>query len=522
MYEEFFGMTHRPFSANPNAAEFTAIGPIQDALESVLNCLTHSRGVAVVTGATGMGKTAFCRHVAHILRETHLAVYPTAASLETRRAFLQSILYELGADYLGLDEEEARLRLYAAAQESKRQGKILLLIIDDAHLLHGRLLDELRSLVDYTPHGEALFRIILCGQFALEETLADPSHASFAQRIGSHVCLETYSLEQSARFLIDRLRSSGVESLDDVMTSEALELICRAADGNLRCLCQLVDHALLLAFAQECRPVDEETVRAAFDDLRDLPLPWGEISPATAHSDRSNAPINAEAVPPAMDGGQGAVPSPSADGDADFSSSIGDMAELPASTMDVEVEYAVIEVGAEVPRRTIANEDVAASGSITGSAPASVSTSPWPPAMPNKPADLPAFAPFAVEEIPVLDRYAALDRLAELPVEKHGSVRIPACDFVAPEAVSAAARLDCDGIERQLLSTIQETLQKIRQFDRDTSTGDSHSTSPVAVNPHDAVPAPDRTEPVTEDAVHRRFGLLFTRLRERRRRLGGE
>ena len=127
MYEQFFEMTHRPFSSLPNADEFSATGPMQEALESVLNCLIHSRGVAVITGGTGTGKTAFARHIAHVFRETHRAVYPTPASLQTRKAFLQSLLYELGADYVGVEEADARLRFLEAAQEHARNGKSLLL-----------------------------------------------------------------------------------------------------------------------------------------------------------------------------------------------------------------------------------------------------------------------------------------------------------------------------------------------------------------------------------------------------------
>ncbi len=283
MYEEFFGLNRRPYSAVPCAEDFVAVAPLQDALDSVIHCVSQARGIAVVTSQPGMGKTMLCKRMVSLLSDRFSSVYLNGAGIETRRALLQAILFELGGEYIGLTEQEARLQLFQLAKSTNgKDGAELqgiLLIIDEAHLLRPRLFEELKTLADYAPNGQSLIRVVLCGPFELEEKLTDPGLSGFNQRIGVQVNLAPLSLEESAALIGERLRACGATDISTILTEPALELICRASDGNLRCLTQLADHSMLLAFAMNRRPIDEATVRAALDDLKELPLRWSEIPP---------------------------------------------------------------------------------------------------------------------------------------------------------------------------------------------------------------------------------------------------
>ncbi|MBC8113277.1 MAG: AAA family ATPase, partial [Candidatus Saccharimonas sp.] len=190
---------------------------------------------------------------------------------------LQTILCELNHSYRQQDEQELRLELSPAIRALRPQREALVLICDEAHQLSEELLEELRILSDLAEHGRPLVRLVLVGQLGLEETLALSSLEALSQRIRAHVCLETLNRVGSLDYIDYRLTWAGGRT-DEIFTAEALELVSRAADGVPRCLNQLCDHALLLAYVAEQQPVPAELIREALQDLRQLPLHWNESS----------------------------------------------------------------------------------------------------------------------------------------------------------------------------------------------------------------------------------------------------
>ena len=106
MYEGFFGLSKRPFSAVPNTESFVGLTPVQESLDALLTCVTQSRGIAVVTSAAGMGKTLLCKRLVEVASTQFQVLYLGTAAFRTRRALLQAILYEFGIEYEGLTEQE--------------------------------------------------------------------------------------------------------------------------------------------------------------------------------------------------------------------------------------------------------------------------------------------------------------------------------------------------------------------------------------------------------------------------------
>ncbi|MEK6260777.1 MAG: AAA family ATPase [Planctomycetota bacterium] len=277
MYEAFFGLKRRPFAATPDPQCFLASGTIQAALDEVVVCVEQGQGIAVVSAPAGTGKTLLCERLCSELGERFESVLLRHASFLTRRALLQTILCELNHSYRQQDEQELRLELSPAIRALRPQREALVLICDEAHQLSEELLEELRILSDLAEHGRPLVRLVLVGQLGLEETLALSSLEALSQRIRAHVCLETLNRVGSLDYIDYRLTWAGGRT-DEIFTAEALELVSRAADGVPRCLNQLCDHALLLAYVAEQQPVPAELIREALQDLRQLPLHWNESS----------------------------------------------------------------------------------------------------------------------------------------------------------------------------------------------------------------------------------------------------
>lgn len=280
MYESHFGLMKRPFAVTPDGSCVFITEAILETLSELQLRLDAGQGIAILTAGPGTGKTLLCRHLAAQLQEKFSVILLGSANFPSHRALLQSLLYELGAAYTGLDEHELRLELQSQLQQRARAGRPAVLILDEAHLLPTNLLDEIRTLADLTADGQPLLRMMLSGQLLLEERLISAELDAINQRLVCHVYLDPLTLEESRNYVRYRITVAGGDA-DQIFTTEALDLIVHSSSGLPRCLNQLCDHSLLLAFVADYRDVPRAIVSEALQDLRQLPLHWNEsVSPA--------------------------------------------------------------------------------------------------------------------------------------------------------------------------------------------------------------------------------------------------
>ncbi|HUG92851.1 MAG TPA: AAA family ATPase [Planctomycetaceae bacterium] len=398
MYESFYGLERRPFSATPDPECSVPVPATDAALAEIRATLESGQGIAVLTAPPGTGKTLVCLRLAAMLADRFACVWLPTASYCTRRSLLQAILYELGRPYAQMAEQELRLQLVSTARTYAGRERAVVVIVDEAHLLSPRLLEELRSLTNIAAAGRSLIRVVLCGQLALEETLAEPALSALNQRIDCQVTLVPLTAMESRDYLAARLRWAGGEP-EAIFAPEAVDLICRASDGNPRCLNQLADHALSLGQSRQELPVSAATVRAALDELKQLPLHWADSTAAPESGGYDAADHGADR---GDDRGEPSSP---------CSIEIGPAAGQPAhgrdGWMDDERENAaVIEIGdieIREPVRAVgagaAAAAVAGSGAVRG-------------------AD-------GFVEVPVIDRYAMLDAgLVPAPGATAGDSRV--------------------------------------------------------------------------------------------------
>lgn len=275
MYEEFFGLQRRPFSATPDAQCFVPLETHQGALDALAVSCERGQGICVLTGDAGLGKTLVGLRLAFELQPTFATAFLGHSAYATRRALLQAILFELHRPYDRMAEQELRLELTASLKALRPEKQGFVLIVDEAHRLTAPLLDEVRLLTLLAEAGEPLARVVLIGNREFEERLANPELAEFNQRIGCQVDLASLTQVESQEYLSANIELAGGDA-EELFTEEALTFLAKAADGVPRCLNHLADHALLLAYVTERRPVSVEIVRQALDDLKQLPLHWND------------------------------------------------------------------------------------------------------------------------------------------------------------------------------------------------------------------------------------------------------
>jgi type II secretory pathway predicted ATPase ExeA len=275
MYESYFHLTHRPFAAPPAAERYIPTDALEQARTTLVRVVQRAEGPGLVIGSAGTGKSLLCQLVAEHFRGKFAVATLAAARLSTRRALLQNILFELKLPYRDMDESELRLSLidHLEPRESGLAG--LLLLVDEAHTLPLRLLEEVRLITNLVRDGEPLVRLILAGGMQLEERLASPKLESFQQRIAARCYLQPMGRDETIYYVQEQLKRAGAPA-DGLFTAAALRAIHTASDGVPRLVNQLCDHALMLAALGGHTQLDAAGINEAWADLQQLPVPWHE------------------------------------------------------------------------------------------------------------------------------------------------------------------------------------------------------------------------------------------------------
>ena len=272
MYEAFFKFRCRPFLATVETSRYYPATVIENARKTLVRAIERAEGPGLIVGPSGTGKSLLAQMLAEQLADQFSVALLSNGRLATRQALLQAILYELRLPYRGMDEGELRLLLvdHLEPDNSGRQG--LLLIIDEAHTLPWRLLEEVRLITNLVRGGQPRARVVLAGSPLLEERFASPRMNSFSQRLAARCYLESLDSVETGDYV--RAQISAVGGDPQLFLDEALKSVYRATDGIPRLVNQVCDHALLLASLGGVERMTSEVIDEAWSDLQQLPAPW--------------------------------------------------------------------------------------------------------------------------------------------------------------------------------------------------------------------------------------------------------
>lgn len=281
MYEAYFGFTKRPFPSTPQVESYFPARTIEAARTTLSRCIERGEGPGMVLGPSGTGKTLLCRVLAKQFTETLQVALLPCGRLGTRRALLQAILYEVGRPYRNMDEGELRLALIDYLNGNQDGPRRILLLIDEAHGLPLRSLEEVRMLTNVVCEGQPGVRLVLSGNSSLEERFANPQLDSFSQRLVGRCYLESLQGGETREYIHAQLDSAGAEG-EAVFPAETCKSVYQATNGVPRLINQVCDHSLLLAYVRERKELEPALVEEAWADLQQLPTPWNGESRETA------------------------------------------------------------------------------------------------------------------------------------------------------------------------------------------------------------------------------------------------
>lgn len=266
MYEEFFGLARSPFLPTPDPHFLFLTASHRRGFADLLRALLRRRGITVLTGEAGTGKTTLLRAALDLISASHgqvsLVFHPTLAPAE----FLELALLELGMGPLPSSKARRLMELRQYLYEQYVRGRVVVLVVEEAHQLCPEVLEEIRLLTNLETEAGKLLQILLVAQKELDILLSRPGLERLRQRIACRLTLKPLEANEIAPYLRFRWSKAGAASVLP-FTEDAIDCVGTFSRGIPRIINAICDHALSLVFRQGVGGVFPEHIVTAARDL---------------------------------------------------------------------------------------------------------------------------------------------------------------------------------------------------------------------------------------------------------------
>ena len=258
-----FGFVKMPFSKDIAPSDLFSH---QGHLEAVarIGFLVDELGIGVMTGEVGSGKTVAVRKAVSLLEPSrHSVIYLSNPALGTRGIY-QQIVAHLG-EQPHFHKASLIPQAVSLLSGESEKGRKVLVICDEAHLLEGSQLEELRFLTNAEMDSSSSLALLLVGQPNLKARLRLSTFAALEQRITLRYSLPQMTSEETKSYINHHLKLAG--RTDALFSDEATGLIHQVSRGLPRSVNNLARQALIAAYANRSAIVDERSARQAISEV---------------------------------------------------------------------------------------------------------------------------------------------------------------------------------------------------------------------------------------------------------------
>ena len=264
MYLRHFGLNEPPYRITPVTVFFFSGANRGEILDALIYSISDVEGIIKVSGEVGSGKTMLCRMLLEKLPDHIEAIYLANPSLSR-----EEMLYAI-ADGLGLNIKGERVGIIMQSiqnklEEKAREGKRIVVLVDEAHAMPLDTLEELRLLYNLQAGNAKLLQIVLFGQPELNVKLEQPNMRQLKDRIAHHFNMQPLSRSTLESYLMFRMRQAGYHG-PDVFSDAAIKCIANASNGLMRRVNILADKSLLASFVEGTHNIEVRHVKAAMRD----------------------------------------------------------------------------------------------------------------------------------------------------------------------------------------------------------------------------------------------------------------
>ena len=262
-YFKTIGLHKEPFSTSPDPEFFYLSKEHETALTNIMIELRLKRGLSVILGDVGTGKTTLSRKLIQELKTRDDIIFSIVLvpSFENEFLFLKSLAKNFEIDNNPaatiLDLREALERFLF--QKGVNENRIIVLIIDEAQKLNGPSLENLRALLNYETNEYKLLQLVLLGQLELHSVILNMPN--FFDRISFKYTLNPLGLDETKELVSFRLRQAGYSASVPLFSDGAVAEIHEYAKGYPRRVTMICHKALKALMIQNKLVVDQQIIK---------------------------------------------------------------------------------------------------------------------------------------------------------------------------------------------------------------------------------------------------------------------
>ena len=268
MYTEFYKLAAQPFQLTPDARFFFESTVHRQAMAYLVYGLHHAEGFIIITGEVGAGKTIL---VENLLSTIDRSSFVTTKIVTTQLAG-DDLLYMVAAGFgiakEGLAKGPMLQRISEFALAQHRNGKRVLLIIDEAQNLSFEALEELRMLSNIFFDRTMALQTFLLGQPQFRATLGSPRLEQLRQRVTAAYHLGPLGEGETKAYVEHRLRRADWKG-DPHFNEDCFPLIHQRTGGVPRQINTLCSRLLLFGFLEELHTLTTHAAEKVANDLRE-------------------------------------------------------------------------------------------------------------------------------------------------------------------------------------------------------------------------------------------------------------
>jgi general secretion pathway protein A len=262
MYLQFYGITENPFNLVSDPRFFYYSESHCEAMSHLLYGVRERKGIVLMLGEAGTGKTTLIRATLEVLRSTRvmasMIMNPLMSSTEE---FFEALLRGFGLDGFKRSNMEMMEVVQRFALQQVRRGMIPVVVVDEAQELSQTLLGQIRLLSNLEADGAKLLQFVFAAQPEMQERLDTYEMRALRQRVSVRCRLDVLGPSDTWNYIYGRLKKAGNDG-PMVFGPEAVEMIYTYSGGIPRLINMIADNSLLAGYARSEFPVRPETIES--------------------------------------------------------------------------------------------------------------------------------------------------------------------------------------------------------------------------------------------------------------------